>query len=247
MELSYEHMNAPEKFVVTPEQMTVEKIEQTIYHVGKEEKMGLLLGMIRHEGEGRYLIFCNMKVTVERVADTLTANGHPAAAIIGDLPQKKRLKVIEHFKDGTVPILVATDVASRGLHIDNVTHVINYDIPQDPEDYVHRIGRTGRAGSTGKAVSFGCEDYVLTLPEIEAYIKESIPTAPVTDELVVTEFKRPPRRPRPDKKLYPDRQQRPDRRRTDKKHSSPAASSDGPKPRSRRRTGKKPGAPPAQA
>jgi ATP-dependent RNA helicase RhlB len=183
-------MNMPEKFVVTPEQMTVELTEQQIYHVGKSEKFGLILGMIRRDPDGRYLVFCNMKVTAERLKRMLEANGVLNAAITGDLPQPQRLKVLANFKDGKFPVLIATDVASRGLHIEGVTHVINYDLPQDPEDYVHRIGRTGRAGAGGMAVSLASEDCVLSLPDIEDYIKQKIPVMPLTDEMIVTDYKR---------------------------------------------------------
>lgn len=190
MELCYEHMNLPERFSITPEQVTVEKIQQEIYHVGKDEKFGMLLGILRRERGGRYLIFCNMKSTAERLELLLNANGFAASAITGDLPQKKRMKVLSHFKDGTLPILVATDVASRGLHIEAVTHVINYDLPQDREDYVHRIGRTARAGAEGRAISLACEECVHSLPDIEEYIREKIPVAAVTDEMIVTDYKR---------------------------------------------------------
>jgi ATP-dependent RNA helicase RhlB len=190
MELSHEFMNMPEKFVVTPEQMTVELVEQQIYHVGKSEKFGLLLGLMKSEPEGRYLIFCNMKVTAERLKSMLQANGISSEAITGDLPQPKRLRVLSNFKNGSFPVLIATDVASRGLHIEGVTHVINYDLPQDPEDYVHRIGRTGRAGAGGRAVSLACEDCVLSLPDIENYIKLRIPVMPLTDEMIVTDYRK---------------------------------------------------------
>jgi ATP-dependent RNA helicase RhlB len=190
MELCYEHMNLPERFSITPEQVTVEKIQQEIYHVGKDEKFGMLLGILRRERGGRYLIFCNMKSTAERLELLLNANGFAASAITGDLPQKKRMKVLSHFKDGTLPILVATDVASRGLHIEAVTHVINYDLPQDREDYVHRIGRTARAGAEGRAISLACEECVHSLPDIEEYIREKIPVVAVTDEMIVTDYKR---------------------------------------------------------
>lgn len=190
MELSHEFMNMPEKFVVTPERMTVELTEQQIYHVGKAEKFGLLLSMIRREPEGRYLVFCNMKVTVERLKNLLEANNISAYAITGDLDQRKRIKVLADFKEGKFPVLIATDVASRGLHIDGVTHVINYDLPQDPEDYVHRIGRTGRAGAGGKAISLACEDYILSLPDIENFIKQKIPVMPLTDDMIVEDYKK---------------------------------------------------------
>ncbi|MCL5423342.1 MAG: DEAD/DEAH box helicase [Nitrospirae bacterium] len=190
LELSYEHMNNPELFKITPGQVTVEQVEQEIYHVGSAEKFGLLLGILRREPNGRYLIFSNMKATAERLEMFLNANGFAAAAITGDVPQKKRLKVLERFKDGTLPILVATDVASRGLHIEGVTHVINYDLPEDAEDYVHRIGRTARAGAGGKAISLACEDYVFSLPDIEEYIRQKIPVVPLTEEMIVTGYRR---------------------------------------------------------
>lgn len=207
MELSYEHMNLPEQFAVTPEQVTVEQVEQELYHVGRDEKVGMLLGILRREPEGRYLIFCNMKVDAEHLTLLLNANGFSTAAITGDLPQHKRMKVLSGFKEGVFPILVATDVASRGLHIDGVTHVINYDLPQDVEDYVHRIGRTGRAGALGKAISFACEDYVLSLPDIEKYIKQKITVVGVTDDMIVTDYKVIKRAPR--KKMMTQQNRRP--------------------------------------
>jgi ATP-dependent RNA helicase RhlB len=190
LELCYEHMNLPMRFSVTPEKLTVEQIEQQIYHVGKSEKIGLLLGILRREPEGRYLVFCNTKAAAECLDQILNANGFATASITGDLDQRKRLKVLSRFRDGTLAILVATDVASRGLHIDGVTHVINYDLPQDSEDYVHRIGRTARAGAGGKAISLACEDYVHSLQDIEDYIRQKIPVAPLTEEMIVSGYRR---------------------------------------------------------
>ncbi len=190
LELCYEHMNVPEEVSVTPEKVTVERIEQEIYHVGTSEKFGLLLHILRQEPDGRFLIFCNTRAVTQRVERLLNANGHATAAITGDLPQNKRMKVLASFKEGKVPILVATDVASRGLHIDGVTHVINYDLAQDPEAYVHRIGRTARAGAKGKAVTLACEEYVHSLPDIEEYIGQKIPMVPLTSEMIVTEYRR---------------------------------------------------------
>jgi ATP-dependent RNA helicase RhlB len=190
LELCYEHMNNPERFSVTPENVTVEQIEQEIYHVGMSEKFSLLLGILRREPGGRYLIFCNTRAAAERLEGLLKANGFASAVITGDLPQQKRMKVLSRFKDGTLPILVATDVASRGLHIEAVTHVINYDLPQDPEDYVHRIGRTARAGAAGRAISLACEEYVRSLPDIEDYIRQKIPLMPLTEEMIVTGYRK---------------------------------------------------------
>jgi ATP-dependent RNA helicase RhlB len=190
MELCYEHMNMPEKFSATPEKITVEQIEQEMYHVGLSEKFGFLLGFLRREHGGRYLVFCNTKAAAEKLEALLTANGISTAAITGDLHQKKRMKVLASFKDGSLPVLAATDVASRGLHIDGVTHVINYDLPQDPEDYVHRIGRTARAGAEGKAISLACENYVHSLESIEEFIKQKIPVMNITEDMIVTEYTR---------------------------------------------------------
>jgi ATP-dependent RNA helicase RhlB len=191
MELCYEHMNLPEKIEISPEQVTVELITQELYHVGKEEKAGLLLGILRREQQGRILVFVNMKSTAEKLDALFKANDITAATITGDLPQVKRMKILSRFKEGKLPVLVATDVASRGLHIEGVTHVINYDLPQDGEDYVHRIGRTARAGAAGKALSFACEDYVYALEDIEEYIKQKIPVKPVEDSLILTDYKKP--------------------------------------------------------
>ncbi|HEX9020069.1 MAG TPA: DEAD/DEAH box helicase, partial [Nitrospirota bacterium] len=140
MELAYEHMNLPEKISITPEKVTVEQVEQALYHVGKHEKIPLLLGILRKERPGRALIFVNTRSAAEMVVERLSRNSWKAQAITGDIQQKKRLRLLADFKEGGLPILVATDVASRGIHVEGVTHVINYDLPQDPEDYVHRIG-----------------------------------------------------------------------------------------------------------
>ncbi len=191
MELCYEHMNLPERVSITPEQVTVKKVEQELYHVGMSEKPGLLLGILRRDGADRVLIFTNMKITAERLERLLKANDIKAAVITGDIPQAKRTDILSRFKEGKIPVLVASDVASRGLHIEGVTHVINYDLPQDSEDYVHRIGRTARAGAEGKAISFACEEYVYALEDIEKYIKEKIPVVPIEDHLIVKNYKRP--------------------------------------------------------
>lgn len=254
MELGYEYMNNPERYEVTPEQMTVELVAQELYHVGKEEKFGLLLGIIRRE-PGRYLVFCNMKVTAERLQLDLAANGIESEAITGDIPQKKRLKVLADFKEGKFPILIASDVASRGIHIEGVTHVINYDLPQDPQDYVHRIGRTGRAGAEGSAITLACEDYVYALPEIEKYIKQKVPVGVITDDMIVTDYQKAPRSARkrkalPEKRHSEKKSRRPERKHTEPKHKaepqpqlqeSSAGGDAAAKKRKRRRRRKKPG------
>lgn len=199
MELAYEFMNLPEKVSVTPEKMTAERVEQVLYHASRKEKFSLLLGLLRRDRMERTMIFINTKREGEYLHDRLNANGFPCRIISGDVEQKKRLRILEQFKEGTLPILIATDVASRGLHIEGVSHVINYDLPQDSEDYVHRIGRTARAGAEGKAISLADEDGVLYLEEIESYIRHKIPVEWADDELFVNDYVRtarpkPPRR-----------------------------------------------------
>jgi ATP-dependent RNA helicase RhlB len=174
LELAYEHMNSPKLVQADTETVNIDAIEQTLYHVSKDDKLALLAGTLRRIDSGRTLIFINTKRMAERIEDTLNANGFSAATLSGDVAQNKRLRLLEEFKSGQLPIMVATDVAARGLHIPDVSHVINYDLPQDAQDYVHRIGRTARAGNTGHAISFACEEYVYSLPDIEAYIEHKI-------------------------------------------------------------------------
>jgi ATP-dependent RNA helicase RhlB len=175
LELTYEFMNLPEFISVIPDQVTVAGIEQSLFHVGSDRKFQLLLGLLQREDYSRMLIFVNMKISVERLTRRLKGNGIPAEGISGDLPQQKRFKLMERFKDGQIKILIATDVASRGIHVEDISHVINYDIPQDSENYVHRIGRTARAGKTGKAISLACEEYVFHLEPLESMLGYKIP------------------------------------------------------------------------
>ena len=193
MELGYEHMNEPKRLEVSPEQIMVENVEQIVYHVGNDEKMAILVGLMRREAGKRVLIFVNMKRTAEHLEADLVANGIRAAALTGNVPQRKRLQILHDFKDGTLPVLIATDVASRGLHIEGVTHVVNFDLPQDPEDYVHRVGRTARAGASGDAISLACEDYVEALIAIEEFVGFKLPHAFPDEELLATDYKRAPR------------------------------------------------------
>ena len=197
MELAYVFMNDAVRVAVTPEQVTAEKVEHLVYHVGVHEKMPLLIGIIRREKDPRVLVFVNMRRSAERIVRTLEANGCSAAAITGDVDQRRRLKVLGDFKEGRLPILVATDVASRGLHIEAVTHVVNYDLPLDPEDYVHRVGRTARAGASGHAISLACEDYVEGLEPIERYIGFKLPFEVPEDDMLVHPVHHPPRERRP--------------------------------------------------
>lgn len=191
MELAYEFMNIADKVQIEPEQVTAERVEQIAYHVARREKFPLLLGLLKKETETvRVLIFVNTKREAEHLSGRLQHNDYKVAVLSGDVAQKKRMRILADFKDGKITFLVATDVASRGLHIDGVTHVINYDLPQDAEDYVHRIGRTARAGAGGKSISFADEDLAYYLPEIEEYIGQKIPSTVPMDEDLCHDYKR---------------------------------------------------------
>src|SRR5256712_690074 len=154
LELTWEFMNNPSQITIMPQQKTADRVEQMLYHVGRDEKFPLLLGLLKREGGDRILIFTNTREEARRLEDRLTRNRYDTRALTGDVDQKRRLKILNDFKEGRLPVLVATDVASRGLHIEAVSHVINWDLPQDAEGYVPRIGRTARPGAGGKAGSF---------------------------------------------------------------------------------------------
>lgn len=184
IELAYEHLDNPDIIKIEAETVTTDRIAQTVYFPGNNEKLPLLVGLIQKLKPERAIVFVNMKVDAERVSNALLGNGVQTAVLSGDVPQKKRLRLVLEFQLGKFPVLVATDVAARGLHIANVSHVINYDLPQEAQDYVHRIGRTGRIGAEGVAISFACESYAYHLPDIEKYIGKKIPTEAVTRELL---------------------------------------------------------------
>jgi ATP-dependent RNA helicase RhlB len=177
LELAYEHMNDPELVRIEPDKMTVDRVTQSIYFPSNEEKLPLLLTLLRDRAASRTMVFVNTRREADRLRDALQRNGIQAEALSGDVPQRKRLRMLKDFQTGKLAVLIGTDVASRGLHVPGVSHVFNYDLPQDPEDYVHRIGRTARAGAAGDAISFGCEAYAISLPDIEAFIGRKIPVA----------------------------------------------------------------------
>ncbi|NUO75352.1 MAG: ATP-dependent RNA helicase RhlB, partial [Lysobacter sp.] len=185
LELAYEHMNEPEKVVVETEFITAAKVRQKVYFPADEEKIPLLLGLLSRSEGARTMVFVNTKAWVERVARALERGGYRVGVLSGDVPQKKRESLLNKFQKGQLEILVATDVAARGLHIDGVSHVYNYDLPFDAEDYVHRIGRTARLGAEGDAISFACERYAMSLPDIETYIEQKLPVATVDADLLV--------------------------------------------------------------
>ena len=185
LELAYEHMHDAQKIVAESDHVTADKVRQVVYFPAKEEKMPLLLNLIDKHQPKRAIIFVNTRAAAERVTERVKRHGCRVGAISGDVPQLKRQKLLQRFEDGQLDYLVATDVAARGLHIPHVTHVFNYDLPQDAEDYVHRIGRTARLGEEGDAISFACDLYAMSLPEIEQYIGQPIPVAQLEPELLV--------------------------------------------------------------
>lgn len=185
MELAYEHMNSPELIKINPEQVTADKVSQVLYHVANEEKIPLLIGMLKKIDPTRTIVFVNTKRAAEKVWSYLEGNEIHAAILSGDVPQKKRQRLFNEFSTGDLKVLVATDLAARGLHIPEVSHVFNYDLPQNAEDYVHRIGRTARAGASGDAVSFGCEEFIYSLMDIEALIGYPLPVKSITEDLLI--------------------------------------------------------------
>ena len=184
-ELAFEDMNDPEYIEIEPEQKTGHRIKEELFYPSNQDKMALLLTLMEDEWPERCIVFANTKHRCEEIWGYLAADGHRVGLLTGDVAQKKRLSLLKQFTDGDLDILVATDVAARGLHISDVTHVFNYDLPDDREDYVHRIGRTGRAGESGVSISFACEEYAMNLPAIEEYIGHSIPVSQYETEALL--------------------------------------------------------------
>ena len=256
MELAYEHMDNPEQIKTETTGVTAEGVTQALYQPASDEKIPLLLGLLDSLQPPRSIIFVNTKRAAEKIEGFLLGNDIACGTLSGDVKQSKRQRILADFTAGQLPVLIATDVAARGLHIDDVSHVFNYDLPQQAEDYVHRIGRTARAGTQGVAVSFACENYSFSLPEIQEYIGQSIPLEMITDELLIT--------PKPAKRVERDRvgsgaPQGKKKRGSSKHQSKPrpkrpdatapvqatASDSEAPKPKKRRRR-RKPASPDAQ-
>jgi len=193
LELAYEHMNEAQKLTVETEFVTADRVRQLIYFPASEEKIPLLIGLLSRTDAKRSMIFVNMKVAAEKVSRRLERQGFAVGMLSGDVPQKKRQSLLGKFQRGEIEVLIATDVAARGLHIPDVSHVYNYDLPQDAEDYVHRIGRTARLGAEGDAISFACDMYAQSLPDIEIYIGQKIPVGTIDQALLAL----PPPRHRP--------------------------------------------------
>ena len=192
-ELAYEHMNNAVTIKVRTNKVTADKVKEIVYGPSNDEKIPLLIGLLRHMNPIRTIIFVNTKRAAEKIWGFLESNNFKSALLSGDVPQKKRLRLLDEFQKGELAIMVATDVAARGLHIPAVSHVINYDLPQDSEDYVHRVGRTARAGASGDAISFACEDYAFSLADIQAFIGYEIPRGRISSELIANDLAPPVR------------------------------------------------------
>ncbi|MBF0623687.1 MAG: DEAD/DEAH box helicase [Magnetococcales bacterium] len=211
-ELSYEYMAMPEVLAVQSSVRTADQVRQILYHVESTTKISLLVGVLRKELEevsegvsgGRVMIFVNTKRMGERLQEWLMINEIRAGYLSGDVPQIKRLKVLKKFQQGELPVLIATDVAGRGLHIEGITHVINFDLPENAEDYVHRIGRTARAGAEGDAISLVDEEGAYRLEAIEAFVGMQIPVGWAEEDLFA-DLVMPPRRKRTGPETAPDR------------------------------------------
>jgi len=200
-ELAYEHMNNPVLVKIETEDVTSKAITQSAFCPANDQKIPLLFGLLTKHQPQRCIVFVNTKRCAEQLESYLIANAYKVAVLSGDVPQDKRQRLLNDFQENKVHLMIATDVAARGLHIPEVSHVINYDLPQDVEDYVHRIGRTARFGASGVAFSFICEDYAYSMPDIEDFIGEKIAVQPITDDVIATDIKQPAKRP-PRKKSY---------------------------------------------
>lgn len=195
-ELAFEDMNNPEYVEVEPLQKTGHRIKEELFYPSNNDKMALLQTLMEEELPERCIIFANTKHQCEKIWGYLAADKHRVGLLTGDVNQKRRIALLEQFTRGELDILVATDVAARGLHIPDVSHVFNYDLPDDCEDYVHRIGRTGRAGESGVSISFACEEYAMNLPAIENYIEHNIPVSQYDADALLRDLPKPIQRKR---------------------------------------------------
>ena len=169
---------------IEPERVATENVEQRVYLLESRDRLNVLKRILAEPDATSVIVFANRRDQVRRVYERLNKQGLECGILSGDVAQVKRTKTLERFKTGRIRVLIATDVAGRGIHVDGVSHVINYDLPEDPEDYVHRIGRTGRAGEKGISISFASEDDAFLLPEIEALLGEPLKCSQVPEELL---------------------------------------------------------------
>lgn len=175
MRLTEQWTKEPVKIEIEPESVATDTVDQKVYLVESQDKYRLLLNIVREEHATSVIIFVNRRDETRRLFEKMQKAGVRCGILSGEIPQNKRSRTLQQFKDGEIECLVATDVAGRGIHVNGVSHVINYVLPEDAEDYVHRIGRTGRAGATGTSISFACEDDAFLLPNIEEALGMKLP------------------------------------------------------------------------
>lgn len=176
---------------IEPQQKTAERVKQTVYLVSEDQKLPVLVNSLKQPGVDKAIVFANRRDQCRDLEEDLKNQDVKAALMSGEIPQNKRLRTLDQFKSGDIQVLVATDVAGRGIHVDGVTHVFNYNLPDNAEDYVHRIGRTGRAGEHGISISFASEDDAFALPSIETYISQKLTTS-VPEEELLQPLEKPP-------------------------------------------------------
>ena len=196
MRLASAWMIDPERVDIEPEQVAVDTVDQKVFIVTDDQKFTMLYNIIKNDNPDRIIIFTNRRDQAERLSEDLDRYGHKCEMLSGAVTQKKRMRILDDFKSGKVKVLVATDVAGRGIHVDGLSHVVNFNIPENPDDYVHRIGRTGRAGSTGQSITFACEMESFELPKIEELLGMELPCKMPTEELLEELPPAPPRKPR---------------------------------------------------
>ncbi|MDF7826179.1 DEAD/DEAH box helicase [Pontiellaceae bacterium B12227] len=197
MALAAAWMVDPERIDIEPEQVAVDTVDQKVFIVTDDQKFQLLYNIIKHDQPERIIIFTNRRDQAERLSEDLDRYGHKCEMLSGAVTQKKRMRILEEFKSGKVKVLVATDVAGRGIHVDGLSHVVNFNIPENPDDYVHRIGRTGRAGALGQSITFACEMESFELPKIEELLGMDLPCKMPTEEMLEELPPAPPRKRKP--------------------------------------------------
>ncbi|MBN2703018.1 MAG: DEAD/DEAH box helicase [Pontiellaceae bacterium] len=197
MRLAAAWMTDPVRIDIEPEQVAVNTVEQKVYIATDDQKFQLLYNIIKHDKPERIIVFTNRRDQAERLSEALDRYGHKCEMLSGAVTQKKRMRILEEFREGKVTVLVATDVAGRGIHVEGVSHVVNFNIPENPDDYVHRIGRTGRAGATGQSITFACEMESFELPKIEELLGVELKCSMPPEELLEDLPPAPPRKRRP--------------------------------------------------
>ncbi|MCG3169112.1 MAG: ATP-dependent RNA helicase RhlB [Pseudomonadales bacterium] len=188
--LSDQWTHDPVRVEIEPDRVASKDVEQIVYLVEADRKLDLLLNLLKQPEAASVMVFANRRDQVRRLHERLERAGISCGILSGEVPQPKRVKTLEAFRDGSYRVLVATDVAGRGIHVEGVTHVVNYTLPEDPDDYVHRIGRTGRAGASGTSISFACEDDAFLLPQIEELLGQKLPCVHPDPELLVSHRRR---------------------------------------------------------